>query len=101
MACTCKEDFEQIGNVRIGRNKVECAECKTAREARDAQREKDLANAEAERQLALLDAKKVRALVDHVLGTPTITVEKVSMTPKAYLESLEGKAATERAKIRK
>jgi len=27
MSCTCTEEFEQIGNVRIGRNKVECAEC--------------------------------------------------------------------------
>lgn len=27
MACTCKEDFEVIGNVKIGRNRVMCQEC--------------------------------------------------------------------------
>lgn len=27
MACTCTEEFEVIGKMRIGRNKVTCQEC--------------------------------------------------------------------------
>lgn len=27
MSCTCTEEFEQIGKMRIGRNKVTCQEC--------------------------------------------------------------------------
>jgi hypothetical protein len=39
MACTCKEDYEYQGNVRIGRNRVMCQECIDANERSDKQRQ--------------------------------------------------------------
>lgn len=58
MACTCKEDFEVVGNVKIGRNRVICQECITANLARKKQEQQQ----EIVVALGELDKKLIRPL---------------------------------------
>ena len=60
MACTCTEDFEQIGNVRIGRNKVVCQECLD----REALRKKEEELQEKKQAIVQLELANLRKLYD-------------------------------------
>lgn len=85
--CTCDETY--------------CAFHQAERDVQKVAMENNRISHEAECQLAAIDGKKVRAVVDYILGVSSVTVDGISMTPKAYLELLEGKASSERSKIRK
>lgn len=60
MSCSCTEDFEIIGNVKIGRNKVKCQECIDA----DALQEKEVLRRDIMVQLNALDLKAIRPLME-------------------------------------
>ena len=60
MACNCKENFEVIGNVKIGRNKITCQECLNKQEQFDRARLK----AEKQSELNALEQKSLRKLFD-------------------------------------
>jgi len=60
MPCTCTEEFEQIGKVRIGRNKVTCQECLDA----NAKMEKEQRKQEKQAKLQELELKNLRKLFD-------------------------------------